>query len=479
MINLILLTKAAEQIGCAIEDNQVIELALDRPNSPQLVGSIFLGKVVAVDKGLQAAFIDIGQPALAYIERKELVLAEKEQAQTIEELLVEGASLVVQVIKDAYQNKGARLTANVTLANDCLVFLPYGNKITISRKLDKQKNTDLKQNLKSSLLGNEGLIIRTQASGRTAAELIKSIAVLRQQWSIISKAALETKAGQLIWRDTPVINRFVRRFPLHEIQSIVCDDNRTVKAVSDRYPLLEEKLIWNQQAAVQLPQSVDQLFARMLEPTVLCQHGVTLVIEQTEALTVVDVNSSGYSGKRNHHNTALEVNKIAAQELARQLRLRNLSGIIIIDFIKMKSKKDQQYLINLINQCLKADSVQTTVFNFTSLGLLELTRKRESPAHAHVLADARPEKKVLSVESRVYQLERELIASRDEAVVVEVTKQFKELWRAWVQLAPIRADVYFVETRGVACYFIKRTGSSALIQAFLLEKKQQNIDKIY
>src|SRR5690625_1082761 len=163
MLELILLTKATEKIGVVKKDDQIIELAFDRPDRKQQVESIFLGKVVTVDQSLQAAFIDIGQDQLAYLEKKEIPEFRKNQTKSIESLLHEGQSIIVQITKDAYQNKGARLTMNLTIANHALVYLPYGNYLAVSKKLDQETAKLFRQSLTPLCEQDEGLIVRTSA----------------------------------------------------------------------------------------------------------------------------------------------------------------------------------------------------------------------------------------------------------------------------------------------------------------------------
>lgn len=482
MLDLIISTKATEKLGMAKEDHQLIELAIDRPDAPQLVDSIFLGKVVTVDQSLQAAFIDIGQPQLAYLEKNQIPEARKDREQSIESFLYEGQTVIVQVIKDAYQNKGARLTMNLTIANQVLVYLPFGNHVAVSKKLSREEGNALKAELKQARQGEEGLIIRTQAKQYSTDELIHQIQQLRESWQEVLMIKKGLKAPEILQVDHAVTDRFIRRFPFQQINQIICDQASTANQIKKRYPELEAKVKWRQQLAEHLPLPIEESIQQILSPVVQCDHGVMIVIDQTEALTVIDVNSSGFTGKINRHHFAYKVNNIAADTIAKQIRLRNISGIIVIDFLRMKEKKYQTKIIEQLTEAFKADPTRTEIYGFTAVGLLELTRKRETPIHQLTFASSDPKEIALSQESTVYALERELLANQDQAVIVEVTKGFRQVWNQWINLddflANVSAEVYFIETKGVRDYHVKRSGTDQLITEYIVENKQLNIDKI-
>jgi len=482
MLDLIILTRATEKLGFAIQDGKLIEMAIDRPDAPQLVGSIFLGKVITVDQGLQAAFVDIGQSQLAYLEKNQIPDAKKDRSKSIASFLYEGQSIVVQVIKDAYQEKGARLTMNVTIASQMLVYLPYGNYLAVSKKLSREKGKRLKMELKEVCQDEEGLIIRTQATDYSTDELISQIERSREMWQRILSIKKQKKAPRILSLDHPITDRFVRRFSFNKINQIVCDQAITAKQVKARYPELESVTNWVQQSDKHLPVSLEQLIQQLLNPVVECDQGVSIVIDQTEAMTVIDVNSSGFTGKINRHHFAYKVNRIAADRIAEQIRLRNLSGMIVIDFLRMKEKKHQQKIIDQLKIAFESDPTRTEIYGFTKLGLFEVTRKRESPMHHLTFADSHVQKIGLSQESMVYKLERELISSQDQAIVVEVTKGFRQVWDQWIEPDHLSenasAEIYFIETKGVKDYHIKRSGTDQLISDYFSRNNQQNIDRI-
>ncbi|MBU5593592.1 ribonuclease E/G [Amphibacillus sp. MSJ-3] len=482
MLDLIISTKATEKLGMAVKDNQLIELAVDRPDAPQLVGSIFLGKIINVDQGLQAAFVDIGLSQLAYLEKGQIPDSRKDGKKSIESWLYEGQTVIVQVIKDAYQDKGARLTMNIAIANQVLVYLPFGNYLAASKKLTHEEEKTLKSELGHVCQGEEGLIIRTQAKQFSVDALIHQVEQLRAIWRELLLDGKKMQPPKILRLDHTVTDRFIRRFPFCDINHIVCDQVSTVKQIKKRYPELETKVKWNQQLAKDMPIPIEESIQQLLNPVVHCEHGVTIVIDQTEALTVIDVNSSGFTGKTNQQNFAYKVNCIAVDEIAKQIRLRNLSGMIVIDFIRMKNKNHKAKINERLSRACQMDPTRVEIYGFTRLGLFEITRKRETPIHHMVFANPRAKEITFSQVSKVYALERELLASQDQAVIVEVTRGFHQEWDQWIDrecfLNNSRVEVYFIETKGVRDYQIRRSGTEQLIAEYLEENKQLSIDKI-
>ena len=482
MLELILLTKATEKIGVVKKNQQVIELAFDRPDQNQQVESIFLGKVITVDQGLQAAFIDIGQDQLAYLEKKEIPEFRKDQTKSIESLLYEGQSIIVQITKDAYQDKGARLTMNLTIANHALVYLPYGNYLAVSKKIDQEQAKFFKEELRSLCENDEGLIVRTSAEKYSLDQLAEEISQLRVIWQALFERAEKSQAPSLLHQDHLITDRLIRRFPFDQIKQIYIDQVSVANRIKARYPELEAKINWEKQLDPFLPAPIDELVQSVIQPEVICDSGVTLMIDHTEAMTVIDVNSSGFTGKMNQHQFAFKVNQIALREIAQQIRLRNLSGMIVVDFLRMKDRKHKAAIVNQFEQLVTSDPVRTQIYGFTALGLFELTRKRESAAHYLSLAEPSQTSRPLSLESKVYALERELIATRDEAVVVEVTSPFRKVWDEWIDPETfnqqVQAEVNFLETKGVTDYHLKRSGSADLIREFISENKKLKVDKL-
>lgn len=486
MISLYILTKATEKIGLAVADQKIRELVIDRPEAPQLIGSIFLGKVVKVDKGLQAAFVDIGSDKHAYLERKELPEARRDPKKRMESLITEGQSLIVQVMKDAYDHKGARLTANITLPSQSLVYLPRGQYFAASRKIPEQLAKERKENLRQISQEEEGAIIRTSALQESDEQLENTYIRLRKWWYSLMEKSKHCTAPSCIWKDDAVTDRFIRSFSPEQLTEINFEDVATLNDVKDRFPELEPKMQWDKTIINQLPKSIDQLYQEILDPIVIGKHGITLSIEHTEALTVIDVNSAGYSSKRVHGNTPLQVNLAAIPAITDQVRLRNISGMILIDFLKMKNTDDQKKVLQKLNKEMLSDRVRTEVYGFTKLGLVEVTRKREAPLHSSLIRDATQKRSLsLSKESQLYQLERLILSYQQmntESIIIEVNPALYRLWREKINVKHLRQfvkqNIYFVSSKGVAHFNEKLVGSEQLIADYLAGNPKQVIDKV-
>lgn len=488
VLSLYILTRTTEKIGLAVENNKIVEFVIDRPETPQLVGSIFIGKVVKVDKGLQAAFIDIGLARHAYLEQKELPFARRHANDCkIESMITEGESIIVQVIKDAYEQKGARLTANITLPSQSLVYLPFGQHIATSNKLSESQANEIKQQVQMMSENEEGAIIRTAAREMSQEVLSNLYVHLRSWWRSLVGLSKKRSVPSCLWEDHAVTERFIRTFSSQQLAAVYFEEISVLNAVRERYPSLKEKMQWDKKLVEQLPKSIEQLYQEILDPVVVLDHGITLSIEQTEAMTVIDVNSGGYSNKRAYHNTALQVNIVAAKAIASQLRLRNVSGIIVVDFIRMKNKAEQNKVLQVLKTHLQKDRIRSTVHGFTKLGLLEMTRKREAPTHRGLVIDStKPTSKgILSIRSQFYQLERLLISfqqTKVESVIIDVNptlyRFWMENWNRDVFGDSFHPTVYFVRNKGVANFTVKLTGSDELIADYLVENTKQPIDKV-
>lgn len=483
MISLYILTKATEKIGLAVVDNKMSELVIDRPERPQLVGSIFVGKVEKIDKGLQAAFVDIGLERQAYLDRKELPTARMNPNKGIESLITEGQSLNVQVIKDAYDKKGARVTGNLTLPSQSLVYLPFGQYLATSKKLPVDTATAVKTQIQQIVQDQEGAIIRTATLNESDQEREQTFLRLRAWWKSLAKASEKSPVPRCLWEDKAVTDRFIRAFDPEKITAIYFEEVSVLNDVKARFAKLTEIMHWNKQLVEQLPKSIEQLYQELLDPVVVGKHGITVVIERTEAMTVIDVNSAGYSGKRSQGNTPLQVNLVAAKVVAEQLRLRNISGIITIDFLRMKKAVDRNKLLHEFKTELSLDRMRSEVYGFTNLGLVEMTRKREAPAHADLIRDASQQKNVnVSITSELYQLERTLLSYQDnpnvEAIIIAIHPTLYRLWQENMTDSEFSQSVYFAVTKGVAHFNVKLVGSDQLIADYLVENKKQVIDKV-
>lgn len=465
-----------------MEDNQVKELLIDRPDHPQQVGNIYLGKVENIEKGLQAAFIDFGAEKKGFLQRKELPFSPDKR---IESIITEGQTLIVQVMKDAYESKGAKLTANITLPGQHLIYLPYGKRVVVSKKLSASIIESKKVLLTTLREKEEGIIVRTAASEVEDDILKTEFLLLRAQMNQLFHQVKLSKAPSLLFNDS-VADRLIRSYKLDEMKEINLDSSYRSKQLKERYPTMAKCIKYKNTLEQALPTSMDQLYKQLLDPTVTLQNGITITIEETEAMVVIDVNSGGFTDSYHHDKTYVKTNIIAANAIAKQIRLRNLSGIIIIDFINMKSTKDQPKLVQALKKSLKSDRAHSVIYGFTKLGLLELTRKREAPSIAKLLGETVETKKInYSPISFVFSLERTLYqyqSNNVEALLIQVEPKVIELWHQYIDHEKIEANIhlllYFEHSKGVKGFHIKRAGTEQLIDEYIEKNKDRVIDKL-
>ncbi|WP_112181484.1 MULTISPECIES: ribonuclease E/G [Paraliobacillus] len=485
MVSLYIHTQPTEKIAIAVENNQIKEFVIDRPNQPQLVDSIFVGKVSKIEKGLQAAFVDIGSEKLGFLQRKELPAARANPTKKLESLITEGERMIVQVTKDAYDTKGARLTANITIADQAIVYLPFGNYIALSKKLASNHVEEKKATIENIREEKEGAIVRTVAADLTSAELEQIFLHLRNRWALLEKQSKQLKVPSCLYYDAPVLDRFIRKFASEGIDHIYLDDPAIATELRERYNHLKAPITWEKQLEDQLPVTIEQLMKACVHPKVEASNGVSLYIEETEAMTIIDVNSGGFTGRNDKERTYLQANIYAAKEIATQVRLRNLSGIIILDFISMRNQSDKKKVLDVLREALDEDPIRSEVYGFTQLGLVEMTRKRATAPHSKLISDKTEDHLTFSNMTYVYALERVLygyLNTNVDAIIIDVNPKIYKLWLQHIDLNKIKKQlhqsVYMNQTKGVTSYQVKLAGSSSLIKDFLETNHHAIIDKV-
>ena len=379
------------QMG-VLEGRSLVEHYVSRPEdgATSIDGNIYLGKVQNVLPGMEAAFVDIGTPKNGVIYQRDVQFDAGEMdgaggAPKIESALKNGQSILVQVTKNPIGAKGARLTQDVSLAGRFVVMVPnqpttYG----ISKRLPDDERKRLRKVLEGIRPTDAGLIVRTAAEGATADELTRDLARLQDQWRQISSLAKQSKAGTLLYREPPLVVRVIREEFTKEYRSVVIDDDEIyteVKAYVDAIaPELSERVerYEDQDLPIFERFHIHEQLHKALDRKVWLPSGGSLIVERTEALTVVDVNTGKNVGKSNLEETVFQNNLEAADEIARQLRLRDIGGIIVIDFIDMEIKKNRDAVTKGLREALARDKTRTQVFEISDLGLVEMTRKRIS-----------------------------------------------------------------------------------------------------
>ncbi|HEX7689879.1 MAG TPA: ribonuclease G [Burkholderiaceae bacterium] len=387
-----------------IENGAVQELHIERALERGLVGNVYLGKVARVLPGMQSAFIDIGLERAAFLHVADLhghpAAKPEGMPAAIEKLVFEGQSLTVQVVKDPIGTKGARLTTQVSIAGRLLVYLPHDNHIGISQRIGSHETREALRARMIALAGNPaegggGFILRTNAEEASDQELADDIAYLRKTWAQIRQRAMSRPAGSLLHQDLSLAERVLRDIASEGTQSIRIDSKtqyESLRAFGDNYaPGSVAKLEhYRGERPIFDLYNVDEEIARALARRVDLKSGGYLIIDQTEALTTIDVNTGGFVGARNFDETIFKTNLEAAGAISRQLRLRNLGGIIIVDFIDMAREEHQAAVLTEFRKQLSKDRTKVTVSGFTQLGLVEMTRKRTRESLAHMLCDPCP-----------------------------------------------------------------------------------------
>jgi ribonuclease G len=387
-----------------IENGAVQELHLERTLERGLVGNVYAGRVARVLPGMQSAFIDIGLERAAFLhvadlQRDESATQGREHAPPvpIEKQVFEGQTLVVQVIKDPIGTKGARLSAQISIAGRLLVFLPQDGRIGISQKIGSHELREQLRQRMQALVGDAagGFILRTNAEEATDAELAEDIAYLRKTWSNIRERAVKAAAGSLLHQDLNLAQRVLRDMTNEQTQSVRIDSRMQfdeLRAFGEQYTPSAVARLQHYQGERPIFDlfGVDQEIERALARRVDLKSGGYLIIDQTEALTTVDVNTGGFVGTRNFDDTIFKTNLEAALAIARQLRLRNLGGIVILDFIDMAREEHREAVLAELRKQLARDRTKVTVSGFTQLGLVEMTRKRTRESLAHMLCEPCP-----------------------------------------------------------------------------------------
>ena len=376
------------------------ELHVERFSSLGLVGNIYLGRVCRVLPGMQSAFVEIGLNRAAFLHVADIWASRSEADGTkpIEKILSEGQSLLVQVIKDPIGTKGARLSTQVSIAGRLLVYLPQESHIGISQRIEDESEREILRGRLQQLLPageNGGFIIRTVAETATENELTADINYLLKLWSGIRDAAKTAPPETLLYQDLNLSLRVLRDFVTEESERILVDSRETFQKLQEfagqymrpALPLLEH---YNGERPLFDLYGVEDEIQKALSKRVDLKSGGYLIIDQTEALTTIDVNTGGFVSGRTFDDTIFRTNLEAAQAIARQLRLRNLGGIVIVDFIDMDNDEHKNAVLAEFKKALARDRTRMTVNGFTALGLVEMTRKRTRESLAHVLCESCP-----------------------------------------------------------------------------------------
>ena len=394
-----------------VETGAVQELHVERTLERGLVGNVYLGKVARVLPGMQSAFIDIGLERAAFLHVADLMSSvaarhaddkgEPAPVVPIEKQVFEGQSLLVQVIKDPIGTKGARLSSQISIAGRLLVFLPQDQHIGVSQKIPFEQREALRQRLQGLAEAaaadgkTGGFILRTNGEDASDAELSEDIAYLRKTWARIKEASTRLPPKSLLHQDLSLLQRVLRDLVSETTQTIRIDSAEQFKKLQtfgqEFMPSAVDKLqLYKGERPIFDLFNIDEEVGKALGRRVELKSGGYLIVDQTEALTTVDVNTGGFVGARNFDETIFKTNLEAAGAIARQLRLRNLGGIVIADFIDMTREDHREAVLAEFRKQLARDRVKTMVSGYSALGLVEMTRKRTRESLAHMLCEPCP-----------------------------------------------------------------------------------------
>jgi len=389
----VMLVRQADDLSqiAVLEDGVLVEHYVDRASAASLIGNVYVGKVQNVLPSMEAAFVDIGRGRNAVLYAGEVdwdAFGAEGQSRQVEKVFSSGQSILVQVTKDPVGAKGARLTAHISLPGRYLVYAPGGHLSGISRKLPEQERNRLKDILGDLVAEDASVIIRTAAEGVSEEELVRDITRLKAQWESIEKKVKQGSAPQMLYGEPDLTVRIVRDLFTEDFTNLVVDSNGkaddaydTVSAyVNHVAPHLADRVKqWDHDPDGDLftKHRIDEQIAKALERKVFLPSGGSLIIDRTEAMTVIDVNTGKFTGAGGNLEATVTANNLeAADEIVRQLRLRDIGGIIVIDFIDMVLPNNRELLLRRLVECLGRDRTRHQVAEVTSLGLVQMTRKK-------------------------------------------------------------------------------------------------------
>ncbi|MDP1520268.1 ribonuclease G [Porticoccus litoralis] len=409
-----------------VENGVLQDVMVERTSSRGIVGNIYKGKVVRVLPGMQAAFVDIGLEKAGFIHvddiHKPSATGDNGASWDIVQCLREGQSVVAQVIKDPISTKGARLSTRLTVSSRYLVYMPEVDHLGISQRIeDEAERERLINGMEQALAGMEtrgGYIIRTAAEGVDVEELGKDIQYLHRLWSHVHDKAGQVQAPATVYEDLPLYLRSMRDMPQPLLEKVRVDSGEAYAKLCDFAAQFNPDMVgliecYSADRPLFYLYGVEDEISRALEKKVPLKSGGYLVIDQTEAMTTIDINTGAFVGKRNLEETIFKTNLEATATIARQLRLRNLGGIIIIDFIDMQDPEHRRQVLRALEKALSRDRAKTAVVSVSELGLVEMTRKRTSESLGQLLCEACPvcdgKGSLKSAETVCYEILRELL----------------------------------------------------------------------
>lgn len=439
-----------------LEDRLLTELYIERTKDRGIIGNIYKGKVIKVLPGMQAAFVDIGLEKAAFLYISDVyggiedfeemgihgedITSYNTTSSQIEDLLFEGQEILVQVSKEPLGTKGTRITSHITLPGRYLVYMPFVDHIGVSRRIkDEKERKRLREIIQSIKPPNGGFIVRTASEGADLDEIRNDMEFLLHLWENILKKKDSVTAPALIHSDLTMVLRVIRDILSPQVNRIVIDSKEEyeniVSFISTYMPKQKyEIFLYENKEPIFDAYGIEMEIDKLLGRKVWLKSGGYIVIDMSEALVAIDVNTGRYVGKRNLADTILKTNLEAAKEIAYQLRLRNIGGIIIIDFIDMEREGDREKVLQTLAEATKKDRQKTNIFRISELGLVEMTRKRTRENIARILGEPCPYCEgsgfVKSKTTICYEIFREIERTASELghhIMVEVNQDIADM----------------------------------------------------
>lgn len=379
-----------ERRAALLNNNSLEDLFFERDTYQKIAGNIYRGRVQDVLPGMQAAFVDIGIARNAFIHLNDLypILSNEQKNKlsqkqlNIKHVLQPGQWLMVQVVKEPMGSKGAKVTCKISIPGRFFVYIPSDNKIGVSRRInDEDERERLKSIAKDLKNGREGLIIRTNAHSESFNKLKNDYNFLSGTWKRVRNDFFRKNDIDILYQEEDLLKNLIRDYLDENIDRVVVDDKKDYQRLKDLTSIFAPDLknriaLYQRNIPILAAYNIEKEIESLLQRKVWLKSGGYIVIDQTEALVAIDVNTGKFTGKKNLQDTIVKTNKEAVAEIARQIKLRDIGGIIIIDFIDMKNNSDQQSVTDLLANQLKKDRTKTSILGFTQLGLLEMTRKK-------------------------------------------------------------------------------------------------------
>lgn len=453
-----------------LEDRQLVEYYVERSFRQRLVGNIYLGRVENVLPGMQAAFVDIGLDKNAFLYIDDAIPSRDDDDDSlalvpqpsIRDVLKKGQELLVQIIKEPIGTKGARVTTHITLPGRYLVLLPTIDYVAVSRRIEnKAERERLKEAAEQIRVPGMGMIVRTVSEKVSADELKQDYCSLLKLWKKIRNRSLNGPAPRLIHKDLELLQRILRDVFSEDVKRLVVNNRsvyeKLVELLENSLPALKNRVYLVEEDPF-ARFGIDQEIEKALKRKVWLRSGGYLVIDQTEALTVIDVNTGKYVGSTHLEDTILQTNLEAAEEIARQLRLRDIGGIIIIDLIDMDLPDHQARVLNALEDFLRRDKTKANILGLTQLGLVEMTRKKVRQGLGSVLQRACP-----YCDGKGMVLTEETVALRAQRKIIDLAGQ-TEAPAIAVEAHPSVAAVLMGSGGGKLALLEEKTGKQLIIK---------------